>query len=305
VTCYSGTAFGVGGPSIYNNTFFHPQFGALATFSTVAKSNYNALQLSLRQRFGKNIAFDFNYTYGHSLDNASGLQNATSYQSSAFIINPLDLDLSYADSDFDVRHIINANWIIGLPFGRGKAFLSDMPKVADTLLGGWELTGIARWNSGLPILTPFVADRWATNWNVQSFGVRVRPLRTSPTRTGDPNIFSDPTAAYQSFRDARAGEPGDRNVLRAPGYFSLDMGLYKTFKLPWEGHTLQFRWEVYNITNTQRFNGDTISDLSFAQDPFLTGAEPSGDFGKFTSTQAPLNENGARRVMQFALRYQF
>jgi hypothetical protein len=295
----------IAGPSIYNNTFFHPQFGALSTFSTIAESNYNAAQISVRQRLGSQVAFDFNYTYGHARDNASGLQNATAYQESAFIINPLDPDLSYAYSDFDVRHIINANWIIGLPFGRGRAFLNESPKFVNHLLGGWEMTGIARWNSGLPIITPFSSARWATNWNVQSFGVRVRPLRSSPTRSDDPNIFSDPTAAYQSFRDARAGEPGERNVLRAPGYFSLDLGLYKTFRLPWEGHTLQFRWEVYNVTNTQRFDGDTIANLAFEQDPFLTGAEPSSDFGNFTSTQAPLNENGARRVMQFALRYQF
>jgi hypothetical protein len=177
--------------------------------------------------------------------------------------------------------------------------------LTETLFGGWDLTGVARWNSGLPILTPFESARWATNWNVQSFGVRVRPIRSSPTRTGDPNIFSDPTFAYQSFRDARAGEPGDRNVLRAPGYFQLDFGLYKTFRLPWEGHTLQFRWEVFNATNTQRFDGDTIADLSFDEDPFFLKKEPSADFGKFTTTQKPLNENQARRVMQFALRYQF
>ncbi|MGB7926324.1 MAG: carboxypeptidase-like regulatory domain-containing protein [Pyrinomonadaceae bacterium] len=293
------------GPSIHNNMFFHPQFAALSTFSTVARSNYNSAQLSLRQRFGSDVAFDFNYTYGHSLDNASGLQNSSAYASAAFILNPLFPDLNYADSDFDVRHSINANWVIGLPFGRGKAFMHDVGGFTDTLIGGWQVTGITRWNSGLPILTPFEGDRWATNWNVQSNGVRVRPLRTSPTRTGDPNVFSDPVAAYQSFRDPRAGEAGDRNVLRGPGYFTLDMGLYKTFKLPWEGHTLQFRWEVFNVTNTQRFDGNTLADLGFDQDPFLTGAQPNPDFGRFTSTQAPLNENKAGRVMQFALRYQF
>jgi hypothetical protein len=117
-------------------------------------------------------------------------------------------------------------------------------------------------------------------------------------------VFSDPTAVYRSFRPARPGEVGDRNVLRAPGYISLDMGLYKSFRLPWEGHALQFRWEVFNVTNTQRFDGLTISDLSLGSDPFL-GGNPNSDFGRFTSTQAPLNETKAGRVMQFALRYTF
>jgi hypothetical protein len=177
--------------------------------------------------------------------------------------------------------------------------------IVDKVLGGWTTTGIFRWNSGLPItFAPFDCCVWATNWNVQSNGVRVRPIQSSPTNAGQPNLFSDPLAAYRSFRPARPGEAGDRNVLRAPGYISLDAGLYKSFKIR-EGHTLQFRWEVFNVTNTQRFDGLTISDLSLGRDPFLGASNPTSDFGRFTSTQAPLNETKAGRVMQFALRYTF
>jgi hypothetical protein len=237
----------------------------------------------------------------------SGLQNATSY-GTGFIVNALDPDSNYSSSDFDARHIINANWVVGLPFGRGKRFFSDAGGVVEQVFGGWQTTGIFRWNSGLPIQTPFDCCVWATNWNVQSNGVRVRPVQSSPTKNdpnGTPNVFSDPLAVYRSFRPARPGEVGDRNVLRAPGYIALDMGLYKSFKLPWEGHALQFRWEVFNVTNTQRFEGLTISDLSLGGDPFLGSSSPNSDFGRFTSTQTPLNETKAGRVMQFALRYTF
>ncbi|HKQ52751.1 MAG TPA: TonB-dependent receptor, partial [Pyrinomonadaceae bacterium] len=293
------------GPARFNNVFYQPQFGALSAFSTIARSNYNAMQLSLRKRFSNDLAFDFNYTLSHSLDNASGLQNSTSY-GSAFILNALDPDLSYASSDFDARHVVNANWLVGLPFGRGKRFMSDTNKVVDALFGGWQMTGIFRWNSGLPAYLVSTNDCcfWATNWNVQSLGVRLVPIQSSPTRAGSPNLFSDPMAAYRSFRNARAGEAGDRNVLRGQSYISLDAGLTKEFKLPWEGQSLQFRWEVFNVTNTQRFDANTISDLSLGTDPFL-GGEPGPDFGRFTSTQTPLNETKAGRVMQFALRYQF
>ena len=295
-----------GGPGRVNNLFYQPQFAALSAFSTIARSNYNSLQLSLRQRLRDDITFDFNYTYGHSLDNASGLQNSASY-GAAFIVNALDPDGNYASSDFDARHIINANWVIGLPFGRGKRFLTNANNIVDQAFGGWQFTGIFRYNTGLPIQTPFDCCVWATNWNVQSNGVRVQPVQSSPTANGPngtPNIFSDPDAVYRSFRPARPGEIGDRNVLRAPGYISLDAGLYKSFRMPWEGHALQFRWEVFNVTNTQRFDGLTISDLSLGTDPFL-GGSPNSDFGRFTSTQAPLNETKAGRVMQFALRYTF
>jgi hypothetical protein len=295
-----------GGPAKFNNMFYQPQFGALSAFSTLAHSNYNALQLSIRQRLRDDVTFDFNYTYGHSLDNASGLQSSGSY-GAAFIVNALSPDANYATSDFDARHIINANWVVGLPVGRGKRFFSNASGFVEQAFGGWQSTGIFRWNSGLPIQTPFDCCVWATNWNVQSNGVRVQPVQSSPTRNGpdgNPNVFSDPEAVYQSFRNARPGEVGDRNVLRAPGYISLDMGLYKSFKLPWEGHALQFRWEVFNVTNTQRFDGLTIADLSLDVDPFR-GGSPTSDFGRFTSTQAPLNETKAGRVMQFALRYTF
>lgn len=295
-----------GGPAKFNNMFYQPQFGALSAFSTIGRSNYNSLQLSLRERLRDDVTFDFNYTYGHSFDSVSGLQNATSY-GTGFIVNALDPEANYSSSDFDARHIINANWVVGLPIGRGKKFLTNTGGVVDQILGGWQTTGIFRWNSGLPIQTPFDCCVWATNWNVQSNGVRVTPVESSPTANGangTPNIFSDPTAVYRSFRPARPGEVGDRNVLRAPGYIALDMGLYKSFRLPWEGHALQFRWEVFNVTNTQRFDGLTISDLSLGSDPFL-GGNPNSDFGRFTSTQAPLNETKAGRVMQFALRYTF
>lgn len=293
--------------STVNNIFYQPQYAALSVFSTIAESNYNALQFSLRHRMRNDVQFDINYTYSHSLDNASGLQTATAYSSAGFILNALDPNGNYASSDFDATHIINANWIIGLPIGRGKMLFGDMHGVAQGILGGWSMTGIFRFNTGLPVVGgPFSADRWATNWNAQSNSVRVRPLQASPgDANGDPNLFSDPTAALQSFRDARPGEGGDRNVLRGPGYFTLDAGLYKTFNLPWEGHTVQFRWEVFNVTNTQFFDASTIADLSLPQDPFVFKQTASPDFGRFTSTQTPLNETKAGRVMQFALRYEF
>ncbi|MFL6257580.1 MAG: carboxypeptidase regulatory-like domain-containing protein [Pyrinomonadaceae bacterium] len=291
--------------SRFNNIFYQPQYAALSVFSTIARSNYNAAQFTLRQRLRNDLIFDFNYTFAHSLDNASGLQSSGAY-GSAFIVNALFPDQNYADSDFDVRHTINANWLVGLPFGRKKMFFHDANKVVNGILGGWTMTGIFRYNTGLPIQTPFEADRWATNWNVQSNGVRVTGLQSQPGNfNGEPNIFGNPTNALQSFRDARPGEVGDRNVLRAPGYITLDAGLYKSFGLPWEGQHITFRWEVFNVTNTQRFDGNTIADLSLPQDPFLFKPNASSDFGRFTSTQTPLNETKAGRVMQFALRYEF
>jgi hypothetical protein len=297
--------------SIFNNTFVHPQYAALNTWSTFAISNYNSAQFSVRQRLSNDVTFDFNYTLAHSLDNASGLQNAGNFSTASLIFNPLNPELNYANSDFDIRHNINANWLVGLPIGRGKKFLSSAGKFTNAILGGWDMTGILRWNSGLPTQTalgvparPFAFQRWATNWQISSGMVAVRPVSTSPGDfNGEPNLFADPTAAFQSYRDPRPGEAGDRNTLRQPGYFTLDAGLHKTFSMPWEGHALTFRWEVFNVTNTQTFTGFNATGLT--TDPFIFGGAPPPGFGNLTATQAPLGETKAGRLMQFGLRYVF
>ncbi|HYE15136.1 MAG TPA: hypothetical protein VD968_11890, partial [Pyrinomonadaceae bacterium] len=303
----------------HNNTFFHPQYAALSTFSTIARSNYHSGQFSLRHRFRNDVAFDFNYTLSHSLDSASGLQASGAY-ASAFIVNALDPDQNYSNSDFDVRHVINANWLVALPLGRNRWIGHDMPRALDAAIGGWQLTGIFRWNSGLPTGEPFQADRWATNWNVQSNMVRVCAANASVTRNGpdgSPNLFSNRDAVFRCFREPRAGEVGDRNILRGDPYISLDLGLTKNFRMPWEGHNLQFRWEVFNVTNTQRFASASLLGFGLPPDPFMPfddDFDPETpdvlpdvprDFGKYTATQTPLNEPRAGRVMQFALRYVF
>jgi hypothetical protein len=295
-----------------NAIFVDPQYAALTTWATLAKSNYNSFQISVTQRFAHDVDLDFNYTYGHSLDNASGLQNAGNYSTAALIFNPFDLNSQYANSDFDIRHIINADWLVGLPFGRNKAFFHDSGKIVNGILGGWQMTGIFRWNSGLPTASPFGSQRWPTNWEISSTFVRANPVDTAPSKNvnGAPNLFANPLAAYLSFRDAQPGEGGDRNVFTLPGYIDLDAGLTKSFRLT-ERQTLTFRWEVYNVTNTQRLTSPSGFGVS-PIDPFLQGkfglapiTSAPATFGQLTSTQKPIGEGKAGRIMQFALRWEF
>jgi hypothetical protein len=287
------------GAGAWHNLFFHPQYAAFSAFSSVAKSDYNAATFSLRQRLGRTLTYDINYTWAKSFDNASGLQTGDSY-GSQFILNPLRPDDNYSVSDFDIRHSVNANFVFQFPFGKGRKWLNGMNSFSETLLGGWQLAGIYRWNTGLPIFSPFDAAQWATNWNAQSSGTRVRPIQIQVDRNTQ-NAFGDPQAAYNAWRNARPGETGDRNVLRLPGYSTLDLGLSKTFDMPWnEDHKLQFRWEVINITNTQYFNADEFSRSTWGLQQDSDIGEASSDFGKiFTSIQ------GVPRRMQFGLRYSF
>ena len=277
--------------------FFQSQYGALSAFGTIGSSDYHGGTLSIRQRT-KGLIWDFNYTLSHSMDDASGLQTSGVY-GSAFILNPLRQRDNRSVSDFDIRHIINFNSIYELPFGRGRHFLSGSNGLVNALIGGWQVTSIFRWNSGLPLVNLVDLGGWPTNWNVRSNVVRIRNVQSSPTRgvgNAAPNIFSDPVAAYQSFRSPSVGETGDRSIIRYPGYVALDMGLYKSFDMPWnEKHKLQIRWEVFNVTNTQRLTGN--ADNTFGLDPHV--GQPGPTFGNFTAIQ------GTPRVMQFAIRLDF
>jgi hypothetical protein len=292
--------------AINGHLFFNPQYGALAAFSSIGNSAYNAGTISLRERLGDKLTLDFNYTLSHSMDDASGLQTSGipgANFGNGFLLNPIRQHDWYADSDFDVRHIINVNAIWSLPIGRGQWLLSDSNKVVNGILGGWQIAGIYRWNSGLPAPNFFDDARWATNWNAQSNVVRTRRLQSCPNRGGAdaPKLFGcDPVGAYQSFRNAFPGESGDRNVFRLPGYVSLDLGLSKSFGLPWgENHKLQIRWETFNVTNTQHFGKMDISRTGTGVTLDPSTATPPSNWSNFTGIQ------GTPRVMQFGFRYSF
>ena len=105
------------------------------------------------------------------------------------------------------------------------------------------------------------------------------------------------TGVYQSMRNAYPGESGPRNYIRFPGYFDVDLGISKSFKMPWEGHQLALRWDVFNVTNTQSLTG--IVDFAVVGDPGLTQQTPPSDWGNLFQVQ------GQPRVMQIGARYSF
>jgi hypothetical protein len=295
-----------------NNLFIQPQYGAFTAFSTIGNSDYHGGSLSLRQRLGQSVVFDFNYTFSKSMDDASGLQTSGAY-GTAFIVNALRQKDSYSVSDFDARHVINANALVQLPFGKGRKFLNGINSWADSVVGGWQIGGIFRWNSGLPFNNLIDLAGWATNWQLRSSTVRTRPIQTSITANGaggSPNLFSDLQALRTSVRPAKPGETGDRNVFRGPSFSQLDMNLGKTFKMPWgENHNLQFRWEVFNVFNKQYFDENSVSAFSLSPpDPYATDDDgnPAPVPSKLTAGTGTLTGiRGVPRRMQFVLRYSF
>jgi hypothetical protein len=291
--------------------FMQPQYGALSAWSTIGNSNYHGLAVSLRQRLST-LTLDFNYTYSHSLDDASGLQSETGFGNAngngGFIVNPIRQRDNYANSDFDIRHLVNVSGVWQMPLGKGRAFVNTDNRALNAIIGGWQLAGIYRWNTGLPTASPFDDARWATNWNVQANVTPTGPIHTCVTRStdGTPKLFGgsgcDIKAIYQSFRNAYPGETGPRNYIRMPGYMNVDLGLSKSFNMPWsEKHQLQIRWDVFNVANLQRFGLVDLSRTGFgvARDPALRGLNPPTNWSNLTQIQ------GQPRVFQVGARYSF
>src|SRR5262249_47580850 len=133
------------GPS----AFYHPQFAALAAFSTIGSSDYHGATFTLRHRLKNDLLFDFNYTFSKSFDDSSSLEAQVA--TATLIRNPLNLKLGRAVSNFDVQHSMNANWLASLPFGKGKMLLGNVNRGVDAIVGGWQLSGIFRWHTGLSV----------------------------------------------------------------------------------------------------------------------------------------------------------
>jgi hypothetical protein len=289
---YGNSYYGVGGPYSYVD----PQFASLYSWRSIGSAAYNALQVTLQKHMTHGVQFDLNYTYSHSFDISSDSYRINAESGlGGQVINPWNPKALRASSDFDLRHQINANWIVELPFGQGKWIGSNDNKVLEFFIGGWQLSGLARWTSGFPIGASNGAQ-WPTNWELSGYATQIGAAPTHgavKNPDGSVNIFGTPAAAANALNAFQAdfpGQVGNRNNMVGDGFAGLDLGLSKLWKMPYaESHTLQFRWDVFNALNLTRFDVESIN-LS------ITNSSTFGNYSGLLTNP---------RVMQFSLRYQF
>jgi len=247
--------------------------------------------------------FDVNYTYSKSIDYTSNAEreNGVKLNFRNLIPNSWSPSQSKGVSDYDVTHVFSGYAFWQIPIGRGKLVGRNMIHVADAILGGWELAPTMILTSGLP--ASILNDNYSFPTNAYTNGYATWtgvPVKTGTTKTGaGPNLFPDPAAAATAFTFTLPGESGNRNSVRGDGNISMNLGLYKRVRLPWsDRQTLQFRAEAYNLTNSVRFDVNSLYLSAFNLGPTaLTFTNPS--FGKYSSTLT------TPRQIQFALRYMF
>ena len=281
-------------------TYYNPQFFSLYGWRSIGTGNYHALQVSLRQRSWHGVLFDFNYTFSKSNDLTSAASRVApinvaadlANRVGAGIINSFNIHQMYGVSDYDMTHQFNANWVAELPFGHGKAYASNIPGWANAIIGGWQFSGLYRITSGLPFSVSNGINL-PTNGSNAGLATQIAPIQTGgATKSPDGRVllFPNPTAAFNAYEFTFPGQSGSRNTVRGDGFLGFDASLSKRWIMPYnEGHSLQFRWEVFNVGNFTRFDVNS-------NPPSLTN---STNFGTYTG----LLTNP--RVMQFALRYEF
>jgi hypothetical protein len=240
--------------------YYHDQYSALYAWRSIGFGSFNALEAVYRQHFGGGLRADVNYTYSKSLDITSqaerlGTSAGINY---AQIMNSWQPNQLYGASDYDVRHQINTNFVWDLPMGTGKQFLHSANHLMNEVVGGWQTTGIVRWTTGFPFEMNN-GGYYPTNWDIQGYGQLVTKIPGRANSRGSlTQRFADPAAVFGSFDHALPGESGTRNPMRGDGYFDWDQGINKTFDLG-EHAKLALRWDMFNITNSVRFDPQSIS----------------------------------------------
>ena len=196
--------------------------------------NYDALLVKFQRRFANGFSFMNSYTYGQAIDLNSDNDGGVTLTN---VYNP---GYNRGPADYDVKHTFVSNWIYALPFGK------------DSVLGGWELSGILYARTGRALTITQAQGVQSTGSNTGQQGAN-RPNRIGDGAAANPTIdqWFDPTA-FQIVPETTAtyGTAG-RNIMRGPGYFNIDMSLIKVTKI---GKTqLELRAEAFNILNHPAF----------------------------------------------------
>ncbi|HWZ96495.1 MAG TPA: carboxypeptidase regulatory-like domain-containing protein [Candidatus Dormibacteraeota bacterium] len=267
-------------------------YGPGLFFVNLFTSNYNALQAEVQKRFSGNSQFTIAYTWSH------GLTTDPADRSTGGAALPQvtgDFENNYGPTIADRRHVVTANFVYELPWMRSQE------GVAGHILGGWQLSGIQTFQTGLP-LTAVLGNGTCSGLGSGSACIDptgagcllgASPLGCRPNQIGDPNsgaphlytgwfnaaAFAAPDGTQTTVTTERPG------AVRGPGFWRTDLSLFKNFKFS-DRFTGQLRWETFNTFNHTN--------------PICCGSltATSSLFNKVTTTRDP-------RIMQLGMKLNF
>ena len=255
----------------YSNGF---ATGISSSFVPWANSIYNAAQLRIEKRFSQGLQFLFTYVFQKSLDDSSLGSSGYSFLTGGLATSqpnardPDDLRLDRSLSAFSIPQIVQLSFIYQLPFGRSHKYGASLNRVADAVLGGWQVNGIYRVDNGLPIQLALCGG---CSVNLPTFGNQypdlLAPLRVSGTGDRD-QYFANPQVAVKPAPYTDGDAPRVLPNARMPGTDNLSASIFKEVPLGFrEGARLEVRLEAFNVFNRVQFAApDTIvGDPTFGQ----------------------------------------
>ncbi len=253
----------------------------LRYYGSDASNNYHSLQAKFDKRFAGGFNVMSHYTWSKNID-----YDGTYY--------PRDAKLARGVSSNNRRHVFFFASLYEAPFGKGRKYMSNAPKAAEFLLGGWQLNGTWTYMAGQPF-TPSYRDcnsdrdtGWCRPDVVGDFSVS-KPDQFGWFKTTSAALTANgqTDGPWQRPQRAKFGTVG-RNAIVGPNFGQLDMSFFKTIHIR-EGHTIQFRAESFNFTNhTNLANPNSCVDCP---------GQAARIFGAFASY--------VPRQWQMALKYAF
>lgn len=254
---------------------FSSQFAAVSLQKTIANSNYNALELSLRHNTGP-LELLAGYTYSKSIDQSSSLAEED---------YPSDPSLNRAISAFDMRHNFVGSFKYNLPtrqlLGRSNRWID-----------GWDITGVMRFSTGLPV-TLYNNNDTSLLGTIPN-GINNNGVDTPDFRPGNLEINTNPRNGREAFNTALFSSPAlgqlgtaSRRLFCGPGIENFDLALLKNVQLT-ESKALQLRLEAFNAFNHAQFYGPAA----------VNGNVSSSDFGRIVAAAAP-------RILQLGAKFSF
>jgi hypothetical protein len=242
----------------------YPNMSTIVAYDGVGRRWYNAGQLKWERRFEKGFSYLVSYSFSKDInDNGGGDAEMVPFAPTGYM---------RGRTPWNRTHILAINGIYELPFGRGRTFANELPRVLNAVLGGWQLSGIYSFTSGIPLSISVPGSTLGNGWG------------TRANLVGDPQV-SNPSAALW-FNPAAFGAPpmyqfgnSGLGVINGPSFHGLDTSLMKKFKFSESKH-LEVRWDMFNALNHVNLgNPDTTINTGTTGQIFSAGDARSMQFG--------------------------
>ncbi len=270
------------------------QNGSVVYTGSQGYQNYSALQTTFRQRLSRGLEFTVNYTWSKALTNSTGFFGAQGINGqSPYAQNFYNYRAEYGPAAQDVRNNFNGHLAYALPVGRGRQFGSNMNRVLDEAIGGWQIAATTLVYSGFPVNITATNNNYTGNNSERANAYRKLHIanRTALKWFGTDPSVNTCTAGVDNgicaYGQPANGTFGTASVdsERAPGYQAADASIFKDFNL-FEGQRLSFRADAANVFNITSLNNPSNNATS-------------STFGQITSSRSQ------PRQLQLSLKYVF